>query len=118
MNFLDAMNAHVMWKQRLLKHLEGRSDERLDPAIVAQDHLCVLGRWIYDKGERYATSPIFIDVRNEHARFHEMAAQIIRMVDEGRPDQARKLLESDYAHLSQQLQALIRRLARERDFQE
>ncbi len=117
MNFLDAMNAHVMWKQRLLKHLEGRGEERLDPGIVTQDHLCVLGRWLYANGERFRTSPVFIDVRNEHARFHETAARIIRLVDEGLEAQARELLEGDYARLSHELQGLIRRLARERDFQ-
>lgn len=111
MNFLDAMNAHVLWKQRLTRYLEGRSDERLEPGIVTQDHLCDLGRWIYDNGGRYCASPIFIDVQNEHIRFHEMAARIIRLVDEGLPDQARQLLEGEYAHLSQHLQVLIRRLA-------
>lgn len=117
MNFLDAINAHVMWKQRLLKYLDGTSTEDLNPDQITKDNLCMLGKWIYGNEDRYIKSPVFEDVRGKHAEFHQTAAQIVRLVNESRTKEAGELLHGDYSHLSHNLQALIRKLARDLNFE-
>ena len=113
MNFLDAINAHVMWKQRLLRYLEGTSEENLDPDHICKDNQCALGKWIYGNKDRFGKSPLFEEVRGKHAEFHQTAAQIIRLANEERKTEAENLLHGDYSHLSHNLQARIRKLARD-----
>lgn len=117
MNFLDAINAHVMWKQRLQRYLDGTSDENLDPEHICQDNQCVLGKWIYGNMDRYNGSPIFSDVHGKHAEFHEIASKIVRLINTNHKRDAEVLLRGDYSQLSHRLQALIRRLAREYNFE-
>jgi hypothetical protein len=106
-----------MWKLRLQRYLDGTSDENLDPEHICQDNQCVLGKWIYGNQERYAKSAIFEEVRGKHAEFHKTAAQIVRLINEDHKQQAGALLGGEYSHLSHNLQAMIRRLARDLDYE-
>lgn len=117
MNFLDAINAHVMWKLRLQRYLDGTSDENLNPDLICKDNLCILGKWIYGNQDRYTKSSVFEDVRGQHAEFHKLAAQIVTLIHEKRQKEAGELLRGDYSHLSHHLQSLIRRLARDLNFE-
>lgn len=117
MNFLDAINAHVMWKLRLQRYLDGTSDENLDPDHICKDNLCVLGKWIYGNQDRYIKSTAFEEVRGKHAEFHKTAAEIVRLINENHKKEASELLGGDYSHLSHHLQGLIRRLARDLNYE-
>lgn len=116
MNFLDAINAHVMWKLRLQRFLDGTSEENLDPEHICKDNQCVLGKWIYSNEDRYTTSPAFEDVRGKHAEFHVMAAEIVTLIKADQKEEAGEMLRGDYSRLSQRLLARIRQLARDLNF--
>jgi hypothetical protein len=117
MNFLDAINAHVAWKLRLQRYLDGSSEEYLEPEHVCKDDQCMLGKWIYGNEDRYITSEAFDDVRGKHAEFHKMAAEIVRLVNTEHKKEASEKLRGDYSQLSYRLVALIRQLARDLNFQ-
>jgi hypothetical protein len=117
MNFLDALNAHVMWKLRLQRYLDGTSEEKLDPEHICKDDQCILGKWIYSNMDRYVKSPVFMDVRGKHAEFHRIAAKIVSLINTNRKGEAETLLRGDYSKHSQRLQALIRSMARDLKFE-
>lgn len=117
MNFLDAINAHVMWKVRLQKYLNGTSEENLDPEHICKDNQCPLGKWIYGNSERYNKSPIFEEVRTKHAEFHITASKIVQLVNTDRKTEAEEILHGDYTELSRRLQTHIRSMARDLNFQ-
>ncbi len=100
MNFLEIINTHVRWKERLLAHIEGRSAEKLDPAVIARDDQCQMGKWIYGDGKLFQDTPQYEQVRAEHARFHQIAANVVRHVDSGDRGAAVTLLHGDYAKIS------------------
>ena len=107
MDWMKIINAHVMWKQRLLKHISGESEELLDPAVVGRDDQCPLGKWIYGLGQEFHGVAEFEPVRVQHADFHKMAGEIVRLVGEGRRADATRLLQGDYARLSERLKHRI-----------
>jgi len=43
MNFFDAINAHIAWKLKLQKYIDGISEDKLNPDIVCQDNQCKIG---------------------------------------------------------------------------
>jgi Chemoreceptor zinc-binding domain len=110
MDWMQIINAHVMWKQRLLACIEGRSEERLDPDIVSRDDQCVLGKWIYGEGRRYDALPEYESVREQHARFHTKASEVVRMVRSGDQGSASVLLHGGYSKISEQLKHRLLRL--------
>lgn len=111
MNFFDAINAHVAWKMRLRKHIDGESEETLDPEVVGCDHKCALGEWIYSSLEQHDGMQLFQQVRIQHADFHRCAAEIITAADEGKREAAEKLLSDDYAQLSHMIVKSLTRLS-------
>ncbi|HEB59248.1 MAG TPA: chemotaxis protein [Gammaproteobacteria bacterium] len=117
MNFLDALNAHVMWKQRLKSYVAGTSEEELDPEHICLDNQCVLGKWLYGHRDALERSELFEKVRSMHATFHESAADIVRLTQKGKAREAERLLNGGYADISHQLQGLIRKLAREHQYE-
>lgn len=79
MNFDEAISAHQRWKTRLRLHIDGKSTEALDPAQVGKDDQCDLGRWIYGEGARVMGAKAeFQDVKQSHAHFHSVAADVLR----------------------------------------
>ena len=46
---MEAINAHIHWKIRLEKYLDGTSEEKLDPKLVSRDDQCKLGKWIHGR---------------------------------------------------------------------
>lgn len=113
MNFFEAINAHVAWKLRLRKHIDGVSEEVLDPAVVGCDDKCALGQWIYGIGGKHGGMPLFQQVRVQHADFHRCAAEIIVAADEGKKDKAERLLHDDYGQLSHMIVKSLTKLSKE-----
>lgn len=107
MNWMEIIGAHVMWKQRLIALLSGTSEETLDPATIALDNRCALGKWIYGDGQQMAELPGFEEVRQLHARFHELAAEVVRLHLAGDAGAAETLLHGDYSRLSEKLKHRI-----------
>ncbi len=107
MNWMDIISAHVMWKQRLIALLAGNSTEQLDPAAITLDNRCVLGKWIYSDGQAVADLPAFEEVRELHAHFHQLAANVVSLHLAGDSAAAEHLLHGDYSRLSEKLKHRI-----------
>lgn len=107
MDFLKIINIHIMWKERLLAYIEDRSAEKLDPAVIARDDQCQMGKWIYGEGKRFQDAPQYEQVRADHAHFHDLAANVIRRVDNGDRQGAAALLRGDYATASHGLKRAV-----------
>ncbi|MCK9532083.1 MAG: CZB domain-containing protein [Hydrogenophaga sp.] len=112
MNFFDALNIHLAWKQRLREYVEGEGAERLDPAIVGNHHCCELGRWIAEESEARKDSPEFAAMCEQHAAFHRCAGLVVEHMQAGDVSTARDLLLTDYAVLSARVVKAITKLNR------
>ena len=107
MNELDVMaaiNAHVQWKLRLEKYLEGTSEEKLDSKVVCQDNQCKLGKWIYGPAvEHFHGDESLDNLREEHAKFHTYAGRIVDFIHADNKVAAQDLLEGDYKFTSRKV---------------
>jgi len=92
-DFDSAIAAHIDWKMKLSKYLQ-KPDGSLNPDKVCLDNACVLGKWLYSDGEKFKTSSPneYQAVRQHHADFHQTAARIIKLIDEGKSSEANRLL--------------------------
>jgi hypothetical protein len=98
---MDAINAHVRWKIRLDRCLQGTSEEKLEPQIVCRDDQCVLGKWIHGPAEKFFQNDDSLKVlRDDHAKFHTLAGQVVELVQGDDKDAAQKLLNGDYTEAS------------------
>lgn len=86
--------AHGVWKYRLHEAIiSGNSGFSADD--VASDDRCALGRWVHgDEGRRLHGQDQYEQVRAQHARFHRLAADILRGAVGGQPERARQDMES------------------------
>lgn len=82
MNFDEAIIAHSAWKIRLSKYIRN-PDGSLNVADVCVDNKCLLGQWIYGEGARYSHLPQYEVLRNEHARFHFAAGEVVKKAHKG-----------------------------------
>jgi len=111
MDFYAAIQAHVLWRNRLEAYVEGSREEKLNADIVGCDDHCALGEWLYGSGGRYFSShPKFSELQKAHECFHRCAGEVIRCADSGDNGKARKLLSGDYATCSQKVKMNLARL--------
>ena len=82
MDFDEAVSTHSKWKRKL-RHYLAKHDGSLRPAGVSLDHKCVLGQWIYSEGATYSSLPEFTRLKYEHARFHSVAAELVKKANSG-----------------------------------
>ncbi len=86
MDFDSAILAHSQWKRRLRDAID--KNESIDAAETANDDQCELGKWIRgDGGKTYGADPVFGQLRDDHAGFHRIAADVAESVNQG--DRAR-----------------------------
>jgi methyl-accepting chemotaxis protein len=110
MDFSDAIRAHVEWKVRLRMSLDGQG-ERIPSEQASRDDACQLGQWIYGEGRFYLDDPAYRELRQVHARFHEAAAQVLAMAEEGNKRGAEAALEGgEYSKCSSAVVAAIMRM--------
>lgn len=103
-NILDAINAHIMWKIRLEKYMDGNSEEKLDPKVICLDNKCKLGMWIYGPAAEHFHGDESLDyLRAEHAKFHQFASHIVESVQSNNTAAARDLFEGDYKYTSRKV---------------
>lgn len=102
MNFDDAISAHIKWKARLSRFIDGTGAERLDSATVCKDNLCDLGKWIYGEGAKYNAVPHYTDLVAKHANFHRCAADVVRKVEANERPAARAMLTGEFSVASKE----------------
>lgn len=93
LNFRSAIDAHVGWKSRLQAVIDGHSAEALSADIVASDHHCVLGKWLYAQGQQqFGHQPDFQALVKNHAHFHTCAGQALTLAQQGKMAEAQALI--------------------------
>lgn len=82
MNADEAIRAHARWKTLLHIYLT-HPDGSIDVNNLQSDCKCDLGRWIYAEGAKYSALPEYTALKDAHAKFHYIAAEIVKKVDAG-----------------------------------
>jgi hypothetical protein len=108
--FLDkAVTAHNAWKIRLKAAIDG--GEVPDESKVAVDNMCDLGKWIHGDGNKCSGLQEYVDLKAKHARFHQAAAKVVKLIKSG--DKGAALAELDggeYRSVSSEVVAAIVKL--------
>ncbi len=103
-DIMAAINAHLKWKVRLDKYVNGTSDEQLDPQLICMDDQCVLGKWIHGPAKEYfMDDPKFKILLEDHAKFHMVAAQVVNLVLQDNVANAHSVLRGSYLKASRQV---------------
>lgn len=112
----QAMDAHMAWTGRLEAQINGTAAEKLDVGTVACDDCCTLGEWIHGAARhQFGHLPSYDKLRHIHTGFHLKAGEVLNEVQNGRADDARRLLR-DIRHESGNVQlALVRLYSEARD---
>jgi hypothetical protein len=101
----QVLGAHMAWKEKLQTTLDGKSTEKLDPRVVAQDNLCVLGKWLYGPGKPlYSHLPAYETLRRTHADFHLCAGEVLTKYQSNNPNAAAVLLRGKFRSTSNKIQ--------------
>lgn len=108
-----AINAHERWKERLMDYLEGRTSYGVDPALVRRDTHSALGRWLHGVGaEVLGDQPTYPLLLARHQYFHEQAANLVELAQQGQWDKAVQVLNGGYRYGSGQVVLLLKELKR------
>ncbi len=108
-----AINAHERWKARLMDYLEGRTSYGVDPALVRRDTHSALGRWLHGVGaEVLGDQPTYPLLLARHKYFHEQAATLVELAQQGEWDKAVQVLNGGYRYGSSQVVLLLKELKR------
>lgn len=107
MDFSQVIYAHSAWKNRLKDHI--MKNEPLDAATIAKDDQCELGKWIYGEGRKYSSRSEYADVKQKHARFHAVTAEVVRKAAALKKEEALQLIGqgTDFARASSECVAAI-----------
>ena len=115
MIFFYFINSHAQWKAKFKQAIDNK--EQLDVALIAKDNCCDLGKWLYDPQSvsQYSQLASYQACITIHADFHQQAASIAALINEGQYEEANKQLihSSQYAKLSNAVSASIRRINKE-----
>lgn len=82
MDFDEAIKAHSAWKIKLSNYLK-KPDGSLKANEIQMDNKCALGQWIYGEGAKFSSLPEYNTLKQEHAKFHKAAAQVVTKADSG-----------------------------------
>lgn len=105
LNLTTVLDAHLQWKTKLEDTLNGSSTETYEVKTVAQDDLCVLGKWLYGPGKAlYSKLPEYEALRQIHASFHLCAGDILLDHNNGSIESANSKLKGEFKDLSSQIQ--------------
>lgn len=109
MNIQEVIAAHMAWKDRLQKAIDAKAAGQpcpeapagLNPHTIVLDNQCILGKWIYNEGLKYARTALYFEVKKKHKEFHLHAGQIAQCVCDCEYAQAQELLtHGKYAETS------------------
>jgi len=100
-NLNDAIRAHADWRNKLRVAIT--KQETLDAATVSRDDCCALGKWLHGGGRaQFGQRPVFVQLLDAHRTFHQEAGKVAQAVNQGRYEEAGRMLEVDtgYARAS------------------
>lgn len=104
-NIMEAINAHILWKIRLEKYLDGTSEENLDPMVICRDDQCKLGKWIHGPALKYFhdDDETLKVLRSDHAHFHVTAAKVVTSVQQNNNAAAEAIMDGEYTKASRKV---------------
>ncbi len=105
-----AIASHERWKERLSASIE-QGTASAEIVEICKDDVCPFGRWLYGWSLSPAArlEPSYIIVQFLHAKFHECAGRVVRLLSEGKGAEARAMMAGDgeYGKISDQLVAAL-----------
>lgn len=112
LNFKTAIDAHMLWKARLEKVINGTTTEQLNVETVSRDDQCVLGKWVNGPGSaKFGALREFQELKMEHSRFHLNAGDILACALAGDKAGAENRLHTgDYVRVSERVKLHLARL--------
>lgn len=110
MNYIDAITAHIKWKVRLSRFVDGVAVPGLDGATAASDDRCDLGKWIRGDGARLQRLAHYRELVEAHARFHAAAAVVAKKAERGDTAGAWAAMHEPFAAASKETIAAIMKL--------
>jgi hypothetical protein len=104
-----ALEAHALWRKRFKDYLAGRAPFDVDRASATDR--CGFGHWLDREGYRLMPTELHAQIREAHAAFHHVAAEVIRAIKEKRFADAHKAIAVNGAfdRASARLAYLMRR---------
>ncbi len=107
----DILDSHRQWKENLMSILEGETIKAVDIAAIAQDHLCIQGKWLYGPGkEFYADLSEYKKACQAHTEFHRIASDVVKAYQNGNTKMALGLLDDNFRFVSNKNQQELARL--------
>lgn len=108
LDVISAVSAHQAWSGRLKNVLDGQSQETLDPSLVGRDDRCVLGKWIHGPGQQCCGHlPEFPTLKDKHAFFHRLAAEVLTAHAGGQRERAMAILNKDFRTVSHDVVGIL-----------
>jgi hypothetical protein len=109
MPLAQVISAHVNWKSRLNKFMEGTLGYNLDPEILREANATELGRWILQAdsmGLSDAKKDMLKQLHLINVELHQIASRIAQNVQEGRRDEISSENEK-FKNISKELMYLL-----------
>ena len=89
-----AIEAHTMWFLRIRTAIEKKISD-FKPEIVKTDNNCEFGKWLYgDFPLEFRNTPIYREIKEHHAKFHQLAGKILELALSGKTQEAVKAMEA------------------------
>jgi hypothetical protein len=85
MDFDEALRVHSELRLRLVAYLR-KPDGSMDEDEVGNSNLCELGLWIRGDGRRFERRLEYLELRADHARFHDCAGSVVRRANWNRSE--------------------------------
>jgi hypothetical protein len=104
-----ALETHSAWRKTLTRAIRtGRHDTPADD--LACDEKCAFGQWLNGPAldaDIKARKPYQI-TRRLHAEFHDVAARVAKLAEDGRRSEAFRLLDTEYTARSDTLNRALK----------
>ena len=93
----QALEIHHLLNEKLQKVLEGNNDDDLEVEVISQDHICMIGKWLYGEGkDLYAHLPEYESMRKVHAELHTCAGEVLSAHQNGNTNYADALFKTKF----------------------
>ncbi len=105
-----AIHSHGAWKVQFRNYLSGRG--AMDSTTVGSVHACKLGDWLNNEARRMLSPEDHAEASRLHARFHDVAGEIVRNIKERKFAAARAALgpAAAFDQASRELAAFLRKM--------
>lgn len=82
-DFAKAKQAHLAWKDRVRKYLDGDRSALKRSQAVSHKH-CILGKWYYSEGmNKFGNTHEFKDIEPPHEELHKVIRQVLDLKERG-----------------------------------